>query len=517
MDLKCLRQDWWVGYTSDLLPLLKGVPGINIRRDGKMEIHRSHLPLLGIPQLEYQSSLDSRNKADVLSSVKIENSWKLRGYQHTGRDFILSRRGTLLADIQRSGKTVEIVSSYFGKGRLLIAAPLAVRPVWFRWIDTVHPGIKSVYVTSRTYDQEQFKGADAIFCNYDILGDWTSFGATKNRFELVVLDEAHLLSNSDSKRSKGALGAAMAAERVVAATATPLWNHPAGLYGIFNCINPKGWGTWPEHTIRYSNAGPGEFGWKLGEPSKDAKEEFQDRLTEVMIRRHWKDILSELPNINRSVEIVDISKKDRIELDRHLNGLISDAKGRVPQIGLDARLRRLLGALKIKTAIGVAKRFLEAKEDVVVWTWHKELAREVGNGVFKAGFSVYVGTGDDDLEVALESWRVSLEPSALVLTIGVGQVGIDLSRARHCVFAEVDYTPAMISQAEMRTFLERRPMTVTYVLADHELDYRLVKTILKKCADAYDLGTPTTEADLDIFREAFLMDKPDLKAVVEGL
>jgi SWI/SNF-related matrix-associated actin-dependent regulator 1 of chromatin subfamily A len=382
----------------------------------------------------------------------------------------------------------------------------------------VHPGIKAVYVTSRIYDKEQFKYADAIFCNYDIMGEWTSFGASQDKFELVVLDEAHLLSNTKSKRSVGCLGAAMSGERVVAATATPLWNTPDGLHNILSYLNPKGWGTWPEFTIRYCNAEPGTFGWSLGEPSN--VDEFQDRLSEVMLRRTWGDILGELPKIGRSIEIVDLTRKDRLELDHHLYSLLSSVENKIPQVGIDAHLRDVLGCLKLKTAADTARRFLEAHEDVVIWTWHKNLANGAKERLSRQGFSAYVTTGDDSDSVqteTLDAWRRDPNPSALVLTIGVGQVGIDLSKARHCIFAELDYTPVVISQAEMRTFSKDRPMTVTYILADHELDHRLLKTILRKCKEAYELGTPTTETDLDVLRAAFSMEKPDLKAVVDGL
>jgi len=105
----------------------------------------------------------------------------------------------------------------------------------------------------------------------------------------------------------------------------------------------------------------------------------------------------------------------------------------------------------------------------------------------------------------------------LVLTIGVGQVGIDLSKARHAIFSEISYTPTELDQARMRTFSPDRPMTETFILCDHAVDYRLVITILRKCDQGRDLGVPAAALEVDILKEAFELEEPDLEAVVLGL
>jgi hypothetical protein len=72
--------------------------------------------------------------------------------------------------------------------------------------------------------------------------------------------------------------------------------------------------------------------------------------------------------------------------------------------------------------------------------------------------------------------------------MSVAQVGLDFSHAHLAIFAEIDYTPAILSQAEMRTYAPSRPMNITYVVANHLIDHRIVMALTKKLAAANPLG-----------------------------
>lgn len=108
----------------------------------------------------------------------------------------------------------------------------------------------------------------------------------------------------------------------------------------------------------------------------------------------------------------------------------------------------------------------------------------------------------------LHDWRHSPR-GVLVITIAVGQVGIDLSHARHAIFAEEDWTPATMAQAEMRTFSAERPMSVSYLVADHWLDRKIVRALIEKCRNAGKLGLPAADSAIHLIEEALDLDVQD--------
>ena len=121
---------------------------------------------------------------------------------------------------------------------------------------------------------------------------------------------------------------------------------------------------------------PGRYGWTTGEPTNTV--EFKARMQELINALTWEDVLGQVPDISESVEIVDLSRKDRIKLGNLVN-VVGKASRSITQIGRDARVRAALGELKVKVAVDCAKRFLDSDESVVIWTWHRAAADEICN------------------------------------------------------------------------------------------------------------------------------------------
>jgi SWI/SNF-related matrix-associated actin-dependent regulator 1 of chromatin subfamily A len=474
--------------------------------------------------------LGSRERSDraAFDAMTEPLGWKLRDYQHEGREFIVSRRGTLLADTMRLGKTITSVASHDpASGPMLVAAPLSVREVWLNWFKRRWPDKRPVVLTGRTVryidpakprkprkdpgytvlegerlDAAVLASAELVFCNYDVLAGWQNFG--NRRIGTLVLDEVHLCAKKSTRRSRAALFLSPTAERVIAATGTPLWNKPVGLWPILACVCPGAFGKYHEFASRYSNGHMGAYGFEAEGVSNEG--EFRQRMQEVMIRRTWQDVVAELPPIERSVEVVSITEEQayQIEVDAER---VRDHSRRANLIGALARFRRVLAKLKVGGAIDAALRVLEGDERVVVWTWHRDVAYQIEDALAKAGYPGLVVTGATDADkrdAILDRWRHG-KPSPLVITMSVGQVGIDLSAARQAVFAELDFTPSVVAQAEMRVFSASHPTAVTYVIIDHDVDRRILDALQTKCDAASRLGVPAAETAIDVLTHAFEM------------
>jgi len=494
---------------------LLGVPGVDWHLDSRGAILNDHaviprniLPLLDDPQalrLLDGKPIDWDARAQRFEALGI----KLRTTQHQAIDFITQRRGALLADDMRVGKTLSAIGSHDpSTGPLVIVAPLSARAVWLGWCRRTFPDLAIGVITGRKFDPEIMK-RPIVFGHYDVIHAWQSL------FEIgtLVFDEAHLLSNGETKRSQAAALLQMRAHRVIALTGTPVWNRPAGMHSILNLVAPDSWGSYWDFAERYGDPESTAYGKIFKGISNHS--ELHARLGEVMLRRRWVDVNKDIPPISRSVSVAEVDEASRKKLDILAGKLKTERSNTAGNL---AAYRRQITHLKAVVTVAEAKKTLACGEPVVVWTWHRDFADQLAE---KLG-TPYVIHGEinaDERERRIQAWKDSPIPAVLVATMAVGQVAIDLSHARFCIFAEIDYTPAILGQAEMRTFAPERAMYVTFIVANHIVDQRIIRALVSKLSSADPLGVAAARDSIDALREAVMgpEDHGDLDRLLEDL
>src|SRR4029077_2407382 len=104
-----------------------------------------------------------------------------------------------------------------------------------------------------------------------------------NPIGTLVLDEAHMLTNRNSRRSRAAVFLASRAERVICATGTPIWNMPPDLWHVLGLVAPGAFGDYYSFGNRYGKPEVTEYGTRFTGISNE--DELSLRLSEVMLRR----------------------------------------------------------------------------------------------------------------------------------------------------------------------------------------------------------------------------------------
>lgn len=215
-----------------------------------------------------------------------------------------------------------------------------------------------------------------------------------------------------------------------------------------------------------------EHGWRYNGVSN--RDEWLARRGELVLGRTWSEVRPDLPPIAREIITVPLDRDDNLAVDLAAAELAKAGTEHL-DITVLGRYRQAVGKFKIDKALEVVER---RAGPIVIWVWHKAIARLIAKRVPEP----FVMTGDDDgaarAEV-IEQWNRTAD-GVLIATLSVGQVGIDLSHADHEVFVEIDWTPAVLSQAEMRPFHPDRPMRVQYLVLDHEIDQALLAAVFKK-------------------------------------
>ena len=521
------QKDWYTVDFETARPLFfeavngwAAIPGVRdflaalqLHEQGKpsfVTVHRSHLPLLTTPEALALLTHVEPSDWDVRTRWAQERGFTPRVTQHQAIDFIAARRGTLLADEMRLGKTPTCVMSHDpDRGPLVVVAPLSTRAVWLAWMKRCFPELPIGVLTGTSkhkIEPERLR-QPLVFCHYDIVKHWQS----TMRIGTLVFDEAHQLCNPKSDRSKAAVLLASRAEKLIAATGTPVWSRPPNLWNLVGMLAPAAWGTYFDFGMRYGE--PMHNGYGVEFVGATNTDELNARLAEVKIRRLWSETRDDLPPISRNVVVADINEATSRKLDILAAKLKKERSNAAANLAL---YRSQLWKIVMPTAVREAERALACGEPVVVWTWHKDFAIELGQAL-----NAYVIHGDipaDERERRMDAWRA--EPArALVATMAVAQVGIDLSHAHLAIFAELDWTPAVIAQTEMRTYDPSRAMNVTFIVANHIVHQRLVRTLVSKLDSQDPLGFGAAVDAIDALRDALEgpKDEGDLDRFLEDI
>lgn len=518
------------------IPGVRALPhGLSDRKPFPQEVHRTHLALLG---------LDPPAPADV-SAAEI-----LRPHQHTAVNFIRSRRGTLLADEQRVGKTAATMYAFEpAAGPLLVVGPLAARAPWSEWAHRrfggcadascavcARLGLKEstqpsfLALEGRTFRPKLIaeQRPRVMFCTYAVVSTWRELSlsllgqAGLTKLGMLALDECHLagIQNRKSLTYESTRWLNTITEQVVALTGTPLFNKPAGLWPVLDLCAPTAFGNFWDCARRYFGARPTEHGWQATGFTNER--EFRLRLEEIMLRRTWRDIAENLPPITRSIETVALSQTARDEIEE-LAGRLRYAQGSAKTaVGILSRLRRLYASAKLEHGIRTALTTVQDGHSTIVWSWHTDVAEKLAEALRRKGvvtFGPITGkvTGRER-EAILDEAEKHRGPCVLVAGMAALGFAVDLSWASHEIFVELDFSPPVISQAEMRPYSGKQPISATFLVADCDSDEALVEALISKLENQKLLGVSAGVGDVaDVLQRTFKLEGRSLSDLADQL
>ena len=280
-----------------------------------------------------------------------------------------------------------------------------------------------------------------------------------NKFDMVIVDEAHVLKSPNSQQTKNMLKI-KGAKYKVAATGTLLMNNP------MDCYVPLKWigadrSTYTNFKYYYCNYG-GIFGNDL--IGFKNLETLKNQIETYSLRR-TKDILK-LPPKNVINEYVDMNDAQQLFYDNIKQGIIDQVdKVHMSTANLLAMVSRLrqatacpsilttesITSAKVERAADLAEQIVSSGEKVVIFSTFKETVKQLAEQLRHLG--IVLGTGDnDDSEIEEAKQAFQNDPDTKVF-IGTWQkcgVGITLTAASYMIFIDHPWTSAGCEQAEDR-------------------------------------------------------------------
>ena len=284
---------------------------------------------------DYRNIQVDFNRYDLLSSSKDPNR-KIKEHQKEAIQFLLARKKCVLADDMGVGKSLELsVASIEGNfDSVLIICPASLKTNWKKELMWYIPerditiiespirmtkpelekylgykegrsGLTVKELQEEAKDKGKWEDNRFVIVNFDILEEFYKMPATRskenlqkaleespmlqyilNKKSLIIIDEAHRLSNDTSIRYKiiDNLIKRGNPNSVYLATGTPITNNPQNFYCLLKLINDPITDDWQYYMDRYCGA--------MKIPAKGEKERWTNYFLQKVKKNSWYDLTS---------------------------------------------------------------------------------------------------------------------------------------------------------------------------------------------------------------------------------
>jgi SNF2 family DNA or RNA helicase len=426
----------------------------------------------------------------------------LFNFQREGLDFLIKSYGNaLLADEMGLGKTIQslaYLSTEKNAFPVLIVAPLVTLPNWQREIEKF---LKRKSRNGRLLDNqpptstiirvgksEELGKYDFYIINYELLYKRYKDLAKLNLKTIVCDEVQHLRSKTTQKyHAIKKLAAVESVKYRIGLSGTPIYNRGSEIWPIVDILRPGLLGNFKEFC---------EYFCYINEKGKaivleNKRESLRHMLQKhVMLRRKKSDVLSELKEKVRYKEVIDSDiNYYNMELEKIWKKLEDERKE--AQTAFDASSayqraiqseRQAAGVAKLPHVINFVKNIMEIEESVVVFCHHKAIHSLLHQSLaeFKPA-SIIGGQSDKERQQSIDSFQNG-ETKLMIAGLRAGNVGINLTRARYVIFAELDWSPAIHLQAEDRLHRIGQKNTVFayYLIGNGTLDEHVAQVLVDK-------------------------------------
>ena len=470
-----------------------------------------------------------RNHRRVLSraedsdiDIPAPEGFKYFPFQRAGIAYVLETDNTLIADEMGLGKTIQalgVINADETIKRVLVVCPASLKLNWKREAKKVLVRNFPVNVlVGKRLNPGSGRMAFTIV-NYDILAKFETALPDNAAWDLLVADEAHYAKNPSAQRAKALARVAKRCKRRIFLTGTPVANRPVDVHALLKILKPDLFPNFKRFADRYCDAKYNGFGWDFTGHSN--LEELQGILREsVMVRRLKKDVLTELPAKTRSVieipadtpELRDCvyneTGGDLMDTLKELFGSgrtaeqVVDEESGIDEIAEAAKLRHNTAMAKVAHVSQFVRETLESERKVIVFAHHRdvtdELMKELGE------FNPVRITGDTSMEnrqKAVDEFQYNQKVRVFVGNFHAAGVGLTLTKSRTVVFAELDWVPGNISQAEDRAHRigQQDNVNVYHLVVQGSIDAWLAGMVVEK-QDVIDRATDRNEASIDALK-----------------
>jgi hypothetical protein len=386
----------------------------------------------------------------------------LRRYQQFGTQYIVCQKRVLLGDDMGLGKTMQVLAAMChlaaeGRKHFFVVAPNSVLINWEREVKK-HTKLNPIVVHGSDRDDEldqwRREGGVAI-TTYTTLSRLVD-GITE--VDLLAVDEAHSVKNKQAQRTQAVMRLTSLAKHVAFMSGTALENRLSELQTLVTTVQPE----LSQEVLT------------LLKQVRPAPAEVREKLAPVYLRRVQADVLTELPDITETDEIIPLEPAD------------VEAYRASPDNLMHKRLAATVGAGGLQSAkFDRLRELLELYRDdgrkVVVFSYFRQVLDDVSTLV--GGCAQINGEiSSVERQQVIDRFATLEGFGVLALQIEAGGVGINLQCAQVVILMEPQFKPSTERQAiaRVRRMGQTRKVNAHRLIAKGTIDEMLVKLVAEK-------------------------------------
>lgn len=380
---------------------------------------------------------------------------ELRPFQQEGLAFLLQHDRCLLADEMGLGKTVQALSYLASTDSFpaLVIPPAHLTRNWqeeagrFLRLHGEKPRIH-VIKGLKPYDLPE---ADIYIMHYLLLRGWKEVLPTLG-FKAVIFDEVQELRHTGTEKYSAASLLSESCERVIGLSGTPIYNTGGEIWNVINILDYHFLGDWESFSREWC------YGYGNAVVVKPQLLGDYLRREGLMLRRTKQEVLKELPPKRRAVQELDWNDKLYAQLMAPVlpdvirwktDGTLTASARAMLEESISQHVRQATGIAKAPYVCQFVRALLDSGEKVLLFAHHHAVMdiykQELKH--YRPGFI----TGRETISAKADAVERFMSGKTDVLCISLRAAsGLNLQRATCVVFGELDWSPAVHSQAEDR-------------------------------------------------------------------
>ena len=413
-------------------------------------------------------------------------------HQKEAIEKLVGSKRFILADDMGLGKTTSTIIAALETGvkKILIICPASLKINWQREIENYTD--RSVYISEgKKFSTED----DFVIVNYDILKNFHDADPKKrdssllfqSNFDLVILDEAHMISNAQAQRTKIINSFVKDIKRVWLLTGTPMTSRPMNYYNLLNIIESPVAQNWMAFAIRYCQgyqfmAGKRKV-WNVQGASN--LEELRDRTSKQTLRRLKTEVL-DLPDKIISPVYLRLSSKEYEEMmgeyyDWYENKS-DESSSLTVQFSKLMKVRKIIANEKVKHTIEFVENIIEQGKKVIIFTNFTDTLQMIHNHFGKQSVYLDGSCSKPQRQYAVDQFQDNEKIKVFVGNLKAAGVGLTLTSAEVVIMNDLSFVPAEHAQAEDRAYRygQKNNVLVYYPLFDNTIEGAIYDILNRK-------------------------------------
>jgi len=396
----------------------------------------------------------------------------------------------ILADDMGLGKTTSTIIAALESGakKVLIICPASLKINWSREIENYTD--KSIYICEgKNFSSEH----DFVIINYDIIKNFHDIKdkdisqILNAKFDLIIIDEAHYIKNSQAQRTKLINNFVKNVNRLWLLTGTPITSRPIDYYNLLSLVESPVSQNWMAYVIRFCEGYQFRAGkrkvWNVNGASN--LDELRERTSKQILRRLKTDVL-DLPEKIINPVYLRLKSREYENLmgeyyDWYKNNK-EESSSLTVQFSKLMKVRQVIADEKVSQTIELAENIIEQGKKVIIFSNFTEPLKRIHEHFGKMSVYLDGSTTKPARQKAVDDFQDNDKVKVFCGNIKAAGVGITLTSAEVVIFNDLSFVPSDHSQAEDRAYRygQKNSVLVYYPLFENTIEGAIYDILIRK-------------------------------------